>query len=83
MAGTRYSLQEVHCCLPTKVLLRTTKYYSVLQSTTHAIPCYKVVRSTAPYYKVLLRATKYYTPLLFHTEKYFFVLQGRILHAAK
>ena len=42
------------------LVIRTTKYYSILQSTT---PYYTVVQSTTPYYKVLLRTTKYYSVL--------------------
>ena len=43
-----------------KVLLRTTKYYSVLQSTTPVLlRTTKYYSSTTPYYKVLLRTTKY------------------------
>ena len=63
---------DVISCCP--VLLSTTKYYSVLQSTTPVLLYYKVLlqyykvlrqyysvlQSTTPYNKVLLRTTKYY-----------------------
>ena len=69
----------------TPVLLLTTKYYSVLQSTTFdrndvrttSIQYYSVLlkyySSTASYYKVLLRTTKYYS-------MYYSWLQSTILY---
>ena len=54
-------------------ILRTTKYYSVLQSTTPVLlGTTKYYSSTTPYYKVLLRTTKYYSS----TTKYYSVLQS-------
>ena len=67
----------------TPVLLCTTKYYSVLQSTTlyyrlqSTTPYYKVLlqyfKVPLQYYKVLLRTTKHYSST---TKKYYSVLQS-------
>ena len=63
---------DVISCCP--VLLSTTKYYSVLQSTTPVLLYYKVLLQ---YYKVLLRTTKYYASttlyykVLLRTTKYY------------
>ena len=57
----------------TKYYSSTTKYYSVLQSTTPVLlRTTKYYSNTTPYYKVLLRTTKYY----FSTTKYYSVLQS-------
>ena len=57
----------------TKYYSSTTKYYSVLQSTTPVLlRTTKYYSSTTPYYKVLLRTTKYYSS----TTKYYSVLQS-------
>ena len=93
------SLEGVHCCLTTKyycvlqvLLLRTSKHYKVLHSTTPyytVLQCttqyYNVLQSIALYYKVLLRTTQYYNLLhsttmyykvLLRTTKYYSILQS-------
>ena len=68
IAGPQGRHQQRSQHLYYKVLLRTTKYYSVLQSITPVLPCTtKYYSNTTLYYKVLLQ---YYKVLL----KYFSVL---------
>ena len=68
------------------LVIRTTKYYSVLHSTTNyytvlqsATPYYTVLQSTTPYYTVLLRTTQYYKALL-RTTQYYSVLHSTTKH---
>ena len=58
------------------MLLRTTKYYSVLQSTPPVLlRTTKYYSSPTPYYKVLFRTTKYYSVLQSATLYYKVLLQ--------